>query len=74
MEQMFRSDKTRGMKEMKIKGNERQSEIKGAFFSKALQLMSGQKVTIYTPVAMVRLKEPSRDSNSCHCVSNPPLY
>ena len=57
-------------KRRQIKGNEREPGMKENFFSEALQLMSGQKVTVYPPVAPVR----SRASNSCHRVSIPPLY
>lgn len=55
-EQMAPSDKTRWIKEM------RDESI--LFFSEALQLMSGQKVTVCIPAAPVRLKEPSQQQLS----------
>lgn len=44
--------------------NKRDGRWKASFFSEALQLMSGQKVTVYIPVALVRLKEPSQQQLS----------
>ncbi len=46
--------------------NKRDERWKASFFSETLQLMSGQKVTVYTPVALVRLKEPSQQQLSPH--------
>lgn len=56
-EQMAPSDKTQGIKEMR--------DERHPLFLEALQLMSGQEVTGYTPVARVSR---SRASNSCRRV------
>lgn len=71
-EQMVPSDKTRWIKEGKIKGNERRSEMKDVFFQEHFIWWAVRRWP--STLLWLRSASRSRASNSCHHVSNAPLY